>query len=63
MADHRNKSGMNTRLRQVPLKHMMGLQEIEWVILGRFCLLAKGWIEMVERLPLRPLGERLRLRQ
>jgi hypothetical protein len=33
------------------------------VILGRFCLLAKGWIEMVERLPLRPLGERLRLGQ
>jgi hypothetical protein len=41
----------------------MGLQEIEWVILGRFCLLAKGWIEMVERLALRPLGERLRLGQ
>ena len=40
-----------------------GLQEIEWVILGRFCLLAKGWIEMVERLALRPLGERLRLGQ
>ena len=30
----------------------MGLQEIEWVILGGFCLPAKGWIEMVERLPL-----------
>ena len=44
-------------------KKISGLQEIEWVILGRFCLLAKGWIEMVERLALRPLGERLRLGQ